>query len=191
MLFIASTLLGYVSYKQLPVELLPNAELPMLYVSVSSPQDMDPGYVESEVIIPLEGAISSVGGVEQIVSEVSSRQSSIRVDFKSTVNFKTTSLRLEEDERGVGLSSGYFNVSVQKMDVSMMSNAFMTLQVRAREGRPGAEYRGRGGGGGAGEYRWCAGVQVFGGRERAIEVQLDREARPSVEYHAVANQQPA
>ena len=92
MLFIASTLLGYVSYKQLPVELLPNAELPMLYVSVSSPQDMDPGYVESEVIIPLEGAISSVGGVEQIVSEVSSRQSSIRVDFKSTVNFKTTSL---------------------------------------------------------------------------------------------------
>jgi multidrug efflux pump subunit AcrB len=35
MLFIASTLLGYVSYKQLPVELLPNAELPVLYVSVS------------------------------------------------------------------------------------------------------------------------------------------------------------
>ena len=29
MLFIALTGLGYVSYKQLPVELLPNAELPM------------------------------------------------------------------------------------------------------------------------------------------------------------------
>ena len=28
MLFIALSLLGYVSYKQLPVELLPNAELP-------------------------------------------------------------------------------------------------------------------------------------------------------------------
>ena len=34
MLFISLTLLGYVSYKQLPVELLPNAELPMLSVSV-------------------------------------------------------------------------------------------------------------------------------------------------------------
>ena len=33
MLFIALTGLGYVSYKQLPVELLPNAELPMLYKS--------------------------------------------------------------------------------------------------------------------------------------------------------------
>ena len=36
MLFIALTGLGYVSYKQLPVELLPNAELPMLFVQVTS-----------------------------------------------------------------------------------------------------------------------------------------------------------
>ena len=47
MLFIALTGLGYVSYKQLPVELLPNAELPMLFVQVTSAQDMDPSYVES------------------------------------------------------------------------------------------------------------------------------------------------
>lgn len=45
MLFIALTGLGYVSYKQLPVELLPNAELPMLFVQVTSTQDMDPSYV--------------------------------------------------------------------------------------------------------------------------------------------------
>jgi len=66
MLFIALTMLGYVSYKQLPVELLPNAELPTLFVQVSSQQDMDPSYVESEVIIPLEGAISSIGGVASL-----------------------------------------------------------------------------------------------------------------------------
>ena len=35
MLFIALSLLGYVSYKQLPVELLPNAELPVLFIQVS------------------------------------------------------------------------------------------------------------------------------------------------------------
>ena len=178
MLFIATTLLGYVSYKQLPVELLPNAELPVLFVSVRSTQDMDPSYVESEVIIPLEGAISTVGGVDQIQSEISSRQSSIRIDFKSNVNFKTTSLRLEEKMKEVSSSlPDGFNVSVQKMDVSMMSNTFMTLQVR--------------GSGGVDRVRnivdeevvdelenidGIAAVQVYGGRERAIEVQLDREA---------------
>ena len=87
MLFIALTMLGYVSYKQLPVELLPNAELPTLFVQVSSQQDMDPSYVESEIIIPLEGAISSIGGVNKIESNVDSRQSSIQVDFKNTVSW--------------------------------------------------------------------------------------------------------
>ncbi len=178
MLFIASTLLGYVSYKRLPVELLPNAELPVLYVSVNSQQDMDPAYVESEVIIPLEGAISSVGGVDQIRSEISSRRSSIRIDFKSNVNFKTTSLRLEEKMKEVSASlPDGFNVNVQKMDVSMTTNAFMSLQVR--------------GSGGVDRIRnivdekvldelenidGIAAVRVYGGRERAIEVQLDKEA---------------
>src|SRR5690554_7582211 len=135
MLFIASTLLGYVSYKQLPVELLPNAELPMLNVSVSSQQEMDPAFVESEVIIPLEGAISSVGGVDEIQSEISSRQSSITINFKNNVNYKTTSLRLEEKMKEVSASlPAGFNVSVQKMDVSRVNNTFITLQVRGSGG---------------------------------------------------------
>ena len=96
MLFIALTGLGYVSYKQLPVELLPNAELPMLFVQVTSAQDMDPSYVESEVVIPLEGAIGTIGGVEQIESQIDSRQSSIKIDFKPNINFKITTLKLQE-----------------------------------------------------------------------------------------------
>lgn len=158
--------------------MLPNAELPMLYVSVTSQQEMDPAFVESEVIIPLEGAISSVGGVDRIQSEISSRQSSIRVDFKSNVNFNTTSLRLEEKMKEVSASlPAGFNVRVQKMDVSMMNNTFISLQVR--------------GSGGVDRVRniveeevvtelenidGIAAVQVFGGRERAIEVQLKKEA---------------
>ena len=178
MLFIAFTLLGYVSYKQLHVELLPNAELPMLNVSVSSQQEMDPAFVESEVIIPLEGAISSVGGVDEIQSEISSRQSSITINFKNNVNYKTTSLRLEEKMKEVSASlPAGFNVRVQKMDVSRVNNTFITLQIR--------------GSGGVDRIRnvveeevisdlenidGIAAVQVYGGRERAIEIQLNREA---------------
>lgn len=51
MLFIALSLLGYVSYKQLPVELLPNAELPVLFIQVSSQQDMDPSYVDRKSVV--------------------------------------------------------------------------------------------------------------------------------------------
>lgn len=178
MLFIALTLLGYVSYKQLPVELLPNAELPVLFVSVTSQQEMDPAYVESEVIIPLEGAVSAIGGVDKIQSEINSRQSSIRIDFKSHVNFKATSLKLEEKMKEVtsSLPDG-FTVRVQKVDVAMMANNFMTLQVRGSGGvdrvrnvvdeRITSELENIDG---------VAAVNVYGGREKAIEIRLDKEA---------------
>lgn len=178
MLFIALTLLGYVSYKQLPVELLPNAELPMLFVQVSSQQDNDPSYVESEIIIPLEGAISSIGGVEKIESTVDSRQSYIQVDFKKNINFKMTSLRLEEkiNEVAAGFPDG-INVSVQKVDMQQLANNFMVLQVRGSGGTdrvrnvvdnevlPRLE-----------NIDGVAAVNVYGGRERAIEIQLDPDA---------------
>lgn len=178
MLFIALSLLGYVSYKQLPVELLPNAELPMLFVQVSSQQDMDPQYVESEVIIPLEGAISSIGGVDKIQSNIDSRQSNIRVDFKNTVNFKITSLRLQEkvNELAATFPEG-FMVQLQKVDVSQLGGNFMVLQVRGSGGidrvrnivdkeiRSDLE-----------NIDGVASVNVYGGREKAIEIRLNPEA---------------
>ena len=60
MLFIGLVLLGYISYKQLPVELFPNAELPFLIVQVNGAREMDPEYMEKQAIIPLEGAARGV-----------------------------------------------------------------------------------------------------------------------------------
>ncbi|MDR0386023.1 MAG: efflux RND transporter permease subunit [Prevotellaceae bacterium] len=174
MLFIALTFLGYVSYKQLPVELLPSVELPTLFVRVSSQQDLDPSYVETEVIIPLEGAISSVGGVDNIQSTIDRRQSYIQVEFKKNIEFSATSLRLQEkiNEMSATLPSG-FSVQIQKVDTKQFSNNFMLLQVRGSGGvdrvrnavdkdiRPDLE-----------NIDGIAAVNVYGGREKAIEIQL-------------------
>jgi multidrug efflux pump subunit AcrB/ABC-type multidrug transport system ATPase subunit len=178
MLFIAFSLLGYISYKQLPLELLPNAELPTMYVSVSATQDVDPLYVESQIIIPLEGAIRTVGGVDKIESRVGSSRSTIQVDFKKNINFKITSLKLEEKirELAVTFPSG-FTVQTQKVDVTRMNSSFMTLQVRGSGGvdrirnvadkeiRTDLE-----------NIEGIAAVTIYGGREKAIEIQLDKEA---------------
>jgi multidrug efflux pump subunit AcrB/ABC-type multidrug transport system ATPase subunit len=139
---------------------------------------MDPSYVESEVIIPIEGAVSAAGGVDKIQSNISSRQSSIRVDFKANTNFKVTALKLEEKMKEVSTSlPDGFTVRVQKVDMATMANNFMTLQVR--------------GSGGVDRVRnivddkiktelenidGIAAVYIFGGREKAIEIQLDKDA---------------
>ena len=178
MLFLALTGLGYISYKQLPIELLPNAELPMLFVQVTSSQDMDPAYVESEVVIPLEGVIGTIGGVEQIESQIDSRRSSIKINFKPNINFKITTLKLQEkiNETISSFPDG-FTVQLQKVDVSMLTGGFMSLQIRGSGGtdrvrnlvekeiRPDLE-----------NIDGIASVNVYGGREKVIEVQLDPDA---------------
>ena len=72
MLFIGLTMLGYVSYKKLSVELFPNAQLPFLIVQVATPIEMDPSYIETQAIIPIEGAIGTLEGVEKIESNITS-----------------------------------------------------------------------------------------------------------------------
>ena len=178
MLFIGLTLLGYVSYKQLPVELYPNAELPILFVQVNSTIEADPEYVETQAVIPLEGAIGTMEGIDNIESYVNPRQASIIVTFKDNVNSKYISLRLEEKINQVksSLPDNFF-VNVAKIDLQQMDNQFMELQVR--------------GGGGTDRIRnfadqnivpelenidGIANANVYGGHEKTIEIRFDKEA---------------
>ena len=180
MLFIALTLLGYVSYKQLPIELIPNAELPRLVVFVSATQEMDPAFIEAEVIIPLEGAVSAIGGIDKITSNINSRQSTINIEFKSDINLKATTLKLEEKMKEVSMNlPEEFTVRVQNANVASMlsSTTFMSLQVRGSGGidrirnvvdeKIVPEFENIDG---------VATVNVYGGREKAIEIRLDKEA---------------
>ena len=178
MVLVALTLLGYFSYKQLPVELLPNTELPQLYVTANSRSDLTPSYMEQQVVIPLEGAISAVGGVENMESTASGRQGSIRVDFKSGTNLKMTTVKLQEKISSIkGDFPSDVTVNVQQANLTGMSNQFMSLQVR--------------GSGGVDRLRaivdkevvprlesidGIAGVTVYGGRVKSIEIRSNPEA---------------
>ncbi|MGM0621662.1 MAG: efflux RND transporter permease subunit, partial [Bacteroidota bacterium] len=178
MLFIGLTLLGYVSYKQLPVELMPNAELPMLYVQVNSRIEVDPAYMENQAVIPIEGAISTMEGVESIESNLDNRSASIQVNFKQNVNFQYAFLKLQEriDQATDELDEN-FNVTVNRVDIQQISNQFMELQIRGSGGTDrirnivdqdlAAEFENIDG---------IATVTVFGGKERSIEVTYDKNA---------------
>lgn len=178
MLFIGLSLLGYISYKQLPVELMPNADLPMLFVQVTSRQEVDPNYMENQAVIPVEGAIASLEGVESMDTWLNNRQASIQVSFNKNVNFKYTFLKLQEKIEQVrdNLPDG-FSVMVNRVDIQQLSNQFMELQIR--------------GSGGTDRIRnivdqevknelenidGIATANVYGGKERSIEVTIDMAA---------------
>ncbi len=178
MLFVGLTLLGYVSYKQLRMELLPNVDLPFLFVQAGSVRDTDPRYLENEVIIPLEGAIGTLEGVESIESSINSRSGTIAVYFKKNVDFNISYLRLQEKVNAIRDELPEdINVSLNRVDLSRMNNRFMELQARGEGGAdrvrnivdqdivPDLE-----------NIDGIAGVNVYGGKEKSIEIIMDREA---------------
>ncbi len=178
MLFTGLTLLGYVSYRQLPVELYPNPEYPFLIVQVISPREVDPSYMENAAVVPLEEAVSAMEGIEEVRSVVGSRRARITVSFKKSTNFKLAYVKLQErvDSKRSVLPEG-FRATVVRIDPEQMKRRFMDLQVTGegdvdrvralvdKKVRPALE-----------NIDGIAGVQVFGGRERTIEVRLDMDA---------------
>ncbi len=178
MLFIAISMLGYVSYRHLKVEMLPNAELPMLYIQVSSQQDVNPAYMESQVIIPLEGVVSTIDGIERIESEAGNRSGRLQIDFSKGMDLKYTTLKLQEKINNLipSLPEG-FSVSIEKANVTGVNNNFMSLQVRGTGGvdrlrnlvdkelKPKLE-----------NIDGVAAVNVYGGREKAIEIRVNEAA---------------
>jgi multidrug efflux pump subunit AcrB/ABC-type multidrug transport system ATPase subunit len=178
MLFIGMTLLGYISYKQLPVELMPDSSLPQLFVQITSRQEVDPNYMENQAVIPVEGAVGTIEGVEEINTWLNNRQASIQISFKKNINFKYLYLKMQEkiDQVRATLPTG-FTVTVARVDAQQLTNQFMELQIR--------------GSGGTDRIRnivdqevtnemtnidGIASVNVYGGKERSIEVTIDKAA---------------
>lgn len=178
MLFLGLSMLGYVSYKKLSIELIPNAQLPTIYVQISTPLEMDPSYIETQAVIPVEGAIGTLDGVEKIESNISSRSGTIAVYFNQNANLKYANLKLQEKIDIVKNSiPAEFVINVFKIDLEQLTNQFMSLQVRGEGGvdrirniadkeiSPRFE-----------NIDGIAGVQIYGGQENSIEVRLNEKA---------------
>ena len=182
MLFIGMSMLGYISYRKLPVELIPNVQLPTLIVQVGTPLEVDPSYLETQAIIPIEGAIGTLENVEKIESNISSRYGTILIFYTKNADLKYAYLKLLEKIDVVRSSiPEEFLVNVIKIDLEQLTNQFMSLQIRGeggvdrirniadREIKPELE-----------NIDGIAGVQVYGGQENSIEVRLNQKACKSL-----------
>ena len=74
------TLLGVISLSKLPVDLMPDVQLPSITVSVNYP-GVGPLEMEELVARPLEQAVSAVAGLEQLNSNSREGSSFIRMNF--------------------------------------------------------------------------------------------------------------
>ncbi len=178
MLFIAATMLGYISWKQLKMEIFPNAELPMLYIQVSSRIEVTPEYMEQEAIIPVESLVAGLENIEKIESTAGRRQGSVLISYEERTDLKYAYLKLDEQITALrGSLPDDFSLQVVKIDLESANNTLMSLQARGSGGidrvrnyvdqhiAPELE-----------NIEGVATVNVFGGRQKSVDIILDRAA---------------
>jgi len=177
MLFIGLSLLGFFSYKQLAMELYPMAEPPILMVNISSQTEVDPSYLEQAGVIPTEGAISAMEGIDKIETRINNRNANITVSYNNDVDIKYAYLKLEQKLNSIKstLPEGMM-LRLFKTGMGSINNQFMSLQII--------------GSGGVNRVRnvtdkdiltklesidGIASVDIYGGREKSLDIILDHE----------------
>jgi len=95
MLILVVLVLGFISFSRLPIDLMPDITFPTLVVSTSYPNTA-PEEMEQIITRPIEEALSSVPGVEEIFSRSSQGSSSVRVMFDWGINLEEAANDIRE-----------------------------------------------------------------------------------------------
>ena len=115
MTYTAVALLGAFAWRNIPIELLPNTQLPRLTVAASW-YGASPETVEAFLTSPLEATVNQVPGVEKIISDSQEGSTRIQVEFSRDVDMDFVRLELSERISTIeeDLPPGVQNVTVEQ-----------------------------------------------------------------------------
>lgn len=176
MIVLAIIALGVISVRNLAIDLFPEIDLPVAVVATNY-QDAAPQEVEQLVSEPLEGALSSIEGVNTIQSQSQSGASLVIIMFENGTNLDNAMLDVREsvDQVKSALPEGGANdPSVLRFNpnqlpimwVGLTGSDTAKLQELAEDKiQPYFERQGG-----------VASVEIEGGQERKIDLVLDRAA---------------
>jgi hydrophobic/amphiphilic exporter-1 (mainly G- bacteria), HAE1 family len=184
MAYTAVALLGIAAWRNIPIELLPETNLPQLTVR-GSWRGASPETLEAFLTAPLEAAIQQVQGVEKVVSESYEQQgigtAEIRVEFARDTDMEFARLDLSErlatleEELPPGVDrvvvEQYIPEEFQEQSQPFLRYTFTgpyTLEALRQHLDDVIAPE-------IGQIDGVALVRVFGGRDRRLEIKLDEE----------------
>src|SRR5262245_46000106 len=85
MLMLLALVIGLLGYRSLPVNLLPDFEIPIVAVTITYP-GAGPESVTEQVTKPIEETLNTINGVKHITSNSSEGISTIIVEFQNEIN---------------------------------------------------------------------------------------------------------
>lgn len=125
---IAVLVLGIVSVTRMTTDLLPNMSLPYLMVVTTYP-GASPERVESDVVRPLESALGTVTGVENVYSTAAENYGMVQLEFTEGTDMESTLVKVSSalQEVGATLPDMCSTPSIIELSMDMMATMYVSV----------------------------------------------------------------
>ena len=175
MVTLIAVVLGSMALSRLPVDLLPDIEYPFVTVNVAYP-NASPQAMEELVAKPIENAVATVQGIEEITSSMSEGVANVRLRFAwgTNLGFAAMDVRDAIDEEYEDPPEGAERPQIRKFDTSdapiMLIGVFSEIDPIALRSLIDNRLAYR-----VQQVPGVAQVDLWGGPEREIQVRLRPE----------------
>ncbi|TET41763.1 MAG: efflux RND transporter permease subunit, partial [Elusimicrobia bacterium] len=176
MVFVGLIIIGGISLTRLSVELMPNASYGIVTIKINVRGGMPPEDIESLVTRPVEEAVSPVKHLNHIISTSKKESSTVMLTFEPGTNMKFAALEVREK---IGQIRNKLPEEIEKPVIERYDEADFPIMILALTGtgytpemlRKIAEKRMKEQ---LSRINGVANVEVRGGRERKILVEIDQ-----------------
>jgi HAE1 family hydrophobic/amphiphilic exporter-1 len=135
MIFIATALLGYLSLRELPVDLLPELEAPRIAVLVTS-GDRPPEELEDAYAQPIERSLSTLSGVRRVRTVTSTGRVLAAIEYEWGEDMDFAQIDVEKAVSVLKTDRDVDSVLVRRFDPSTEPIVVLALREDLPEGRP-------------------------------------------------------
>lgn len=179
-LVLVFVLLGFVSYFNLNVEQSPRINFPLITVNVTYP-GASPEEIETQIIRKVEDAVVEISEIKKIKSRSFENFGYVLIEFYLTadVNVKSSEVKDKVDAIINELPDGIEKPIVAKVDPFATSVIELVLTSEKHSGRDLFEYADKKLKNQFTKVTGVGAVDVFGGEEREIRVELDPDLMKS------------
>ena len=175
MLFLMLIVVGIVSFRVLPVDLLPQVEFTQLSVRTSYP-NVGPQEIETILTDPIENAVSGLPNLERIVSTSSEGRSWVRLEFARGTNvdeaandLRASLDRLRDEWPVEATAPEIFKLDLDRIDVvTLAATSTRNLEELTRLLENDLARR-------FGQIPGVGSISLVGGIYRQIQVELQRD----------------
>ncbi len=164
--------LGLVSFPKMNIERTPSLDFPMVTATFVYP-GAEPSEIESQVIKKAEDAISEVAGLKKITSQAFENGGYVMAEFNLGVNVndKASEVKTKIDALASEFPDALKQPVVEKLNP--LQESVVDIVLRGADARDLEEYVDNTLSTKITAINGVASVSVFGGRERAIRIQMD------------------